>query len=226
MQASITLSQPWHPLLKVLGKSLAGLALATSIVGYGISGLPSLNNTSSHAAIASTISRQAQQSLQPSLPSLTPTAAPLTTAPSTIHSSKQSSSVDHVESAFKSVPTSNMQPLGNGTYVYGQSPDPDTVGSVYMVFNVNDRDVVGAFYMPHSSFDCFRGSFEANELALTIRDSYEQTTFSHSVALVPSEDAIASTNIATITGLEGFYQLDTFTETDQHVLSTCRSEAW
>ena len=204
MQSSMTLSQPWRPLLKVLGKSLAGLALATSIVGYGISGLPLVDSM----AIASTLSRQVQQSLYPSNPALLPSLQ------STLPESTQP-----IESSLS-------QPLSDGTYLYGQSTEAETVGSVYMVFDVKGRDVVGAFYMPHSSFDCFQGSFQANELALTIRDSYEQEEFPYSVALV-SSGAIASEDVQSFDmGLEGFHPINAISENDQRILNTCRAEIW
>ena len=71
----------------------------------------------------------------------------------------------------------------DGVYLYGQSPQPNTIGSEYLVFEVNQGQVIGGFYMPSSSFDCFYGSVEAQKLALTVVDSYEQTPHPYAVAL-------------------------------------------
>ena len=206
MQASMTISQPWRPLLKVLGrslgKSLAGLALATSIVGYGLSGFPSLDGSTS-AAIASTLSRQMQQSLHLS-------------APSSIEKGLDSS-------------ISSPQPipfLEDGTYLYGQSAEAEQVGSAYMVFDVMGQDVVGAFYMPSSSFDCFQGIIQADELALTIHDSYGEGSFPFSVALVTNEEAIASDGTVIVPGksLDGFQPIEGVSDNDQRILATCRAD--
>ncbi|MEB3232963.1 MAG: hypothetical protein VKJ64_18295 [Leptolyngbyaceae bacterium] len=120
-----------------------------------------------------------------------------------------------------------LQPLPDGTYLYGESPLADTIGSAYMVFDVNGQNVVGAFYMPYSSFDCFRGSFQGDELALTIRDSYEQTLFAYGVPLVDGE-AIASTQTPAVTTQhpDGFYPIADLSDADQQILATCRAQTW
>ena len=206
MQASMTISQPWRPLLKVLGrslgKSLAGLALATSIVGYGLSGLPSLDGSTS-AAIASTLSRQMQQSLH---------------APTT---SVMEKGLETLKPLQQAIPF-----LQDGTYLYGQSAEPEQVGSAYMIFDVAGQDILGAFYMPSSSFDCFQGSIQSDELALTIHDSYAQESFPFSVALVTNEEAIASEGTVTIPGktIDGFQPIDGISDNDQRILATCRAD--
>lgn len=200
MQSSITISQPWRPLLKVLGrsvgKSLAGLALATSIVGYGLSGFPSIDGLSS-AAIASTLS------------------------PS-IHSPAPLSKVSEAWIAEQSA----ISFLEDGTYLYGQSTDPGQVGSAYMVFSVEGQNITGAFYMPGSSFDCFQGSIQAEELALTVHDSYSQDSFPFSVALISNEGAIASASNVALPGttIEGFEPIALISENDQRILSTCQAD--
>ncbi|NJO40196.1 MAG: hypothetical protein HC769_12585 [Cyanobacteria bacterium CRU_2_1] len=118
----------------------------------------------------------------------------------------------------------NSQPLANGTYLYGQTPERDQLGAAYMVFEVNQGQVVGAFYMPRSSFDCFYGTVEANQLALTIVDSYEQTIHSYSVALEPTDSVATLGSEATPVGLEGFHSIDGLTENDQRILSTCQTD--
>ena len=117
------------------------------------------------------------------------------------------------------------QPLADGIYLYGQAPERDQLGSAYMVFESNQGQVVGAFYMPHSSFDCFYGNFEADRLALTVIDSYEQTPHPYAVALEPA-DSLATTNPETAApiSLEGFHAIDSVTENDLRILATCRAD--
>lgn len=116
-------------------------------------------------------------------------------------------------------------PLVDGVYVYGQSTEPNQMGSEYLVFEVNQGKVVGGFYMPRSSFDCFYGNVESSKLALTVIDSYEQTPHSYDVAL-QSEGSVAQAGGETAmpVGLEGYHRLDAMTEIDQQVLSTCRAD--
>lgn len=115
------------------------------------------------------------------------------------------------------------QRFPNGVYLYGQSQQPDQLGSAYMVFEVTENQVVGAFYMPHSSFDCFYGEVQAQELALNVIDSYEQTVHPYSVAL-QSNASVAATGGEAIAplSLEGFHQLSALSENDQRILNTCK----
>lgn len=209
MQTSVTLSQPWHPLLTVwqrsFRKSLVGLTLATSIVGYGISGLPLLDGSAS--AIASTFSLQGHPLLHTTDPTTAATStADLETGPLTAQST--------------------LPFLDDGTYLYGQVTEPNQIDSAYMVFDVKGQTIVGAFYMPHSSFDCFQGTIQSDELALTIHDSYSQDTFPFTVALVPNDEAIAfeGTAVAPPMDIDGFQPLESLSDNDQRILSTCRAD--
>jgi hypothetical protein len=117
------------------------------------------------------------------------------------------------------------QPLPDGVYLYGQAQEPEQIGSAYMIFEVNDAEVVGAFYMPQSSFDCFYGDMQTNELALTVIDSYEQTPHPYSVALEQSSDVADAGNPAIApVELEGFNRIDTVSENDQRILQTCQAD--
>ncbi|NJR66409.1 MAG: hypothetical protein HC772_15540 [Leptolyngbyaceae cyanobacterium CRU_2_3] len=122
------------------------------------------------------------------------------------------------------VPASPSSPLANGTYLYGQSATAEQIGSAYMVFEVNQGKVIGAFYMPRSSFDCFYGSLEADQVALTIVDSYEQSLRPYAVALeTTSPVAMAGNETIAPIGLEGFHQISTLSTNDQRILSTCKA---
>ncbi len=115
--------------------------------------------------------------------------------------------------------------LTDGVYVYGQSTEPNQIGSEYLVFEVNQGKVVGGFYMPRSSFDCFYGNVESDKLALTVIDSYEQTRHPYDVALQTEGSIAQATGETTLpVGLEGYHRLDTLTEVDQQVLTTCRAD--
>lgn len=117
------------------------------------------------------------------------------------------------------------QALSDGVYLYGQSAEPDQLGSAYLVFEVQQNQVTGAFYMPHSSFDCFQGEFAGDRLALNIVDSYEQTVHPYSIALqADSSVASADGDAVAPLGLQGFHQLETISENDERILATCQAD--
>jgi len=117
------------------------------------------------------------------------------------------------------------QPFQDGTYLYGQSPNADQIGKAYMVFEVNKNRVIGAFYMPRSSFDCFHGSLRANQLALNVVNSYEQASYPYEVAVKTGSVSASAVDPATPTGLAGYYSLDRLSDNDQHILSTCKAQS-
>lgn len=120
---------------------------------------------------------------------------------------------------------SDAQSLRDGVYLFGQATQPEQLGSAYMVFEVNGNQVVGAFYMPQSSFDCFFGQQQADRLALTVIDSYEQSLHPYSVALA-SDSTVAEAGNPAIAplGLQGFHRLENVSENDQRILSTCQAD--
>lgn len=119
---------------------------------------------------------------------------------------------------------SKVQPLTDGVYLYGQSPERDRIGSAYMVFEVNDGQVVGAFYMPRSSFDCFKGKFEDNQLALTIRETYTQSEYAYALGLESTGSVASATGEATPVNLTGYHPITNVNANDRRILSTCKTD--
>lgn len=115
--------------------------------------------------------------------------------------------------------------LEDGVYLYGQSSKPNQIGKTYAVMEVKQGKVIGAFYMPSSSFDCFHGQLEAEKLALTVVDSYERTSYPYAIALERNYP-VASTGLPPINGLklQGFHGLATISDTDQRILNTCKAD--
>ncbi len=73
--------------------------------------------------------------------------------------------------------------LGNGTYLYGQSARPNQVRQTYMVFEVKNNRVVGAVFMPNSSYDCFHGSLDGDTLNAMVLEPYEGSSYPATVEL-------------------------------------------
>lgn len=112
----------------------------------------------------------------------------------------------------------------DGIYLYGQAPVADQLGMGYVVFESVDQQLVGALYLPQSSFDCFQGQLEGNMMAMMITNSYTQETYPYEIALA-SEGAIASTanGLPAPLSLEGFHQLSAPSENDVRMLETCKA---
>ncbi len=128
--------------------------------------------------------------------------------------------------------TSNNS-LADGIYLQGQSPQTEQIGSTYTVFEIDGDTVVGAFYMPRSSFDCFYGRVEDNALLLTVVDSYSGEASPFSIALneghlMADSDGSAPGNAI---ALDGFYNIETVSGSDsatqtlreRDYLSTCQA---
>jgi hypothetical protein len=115
--------------------------------------------------------------------------------------------------------------LPNGTYLYGETSTPDQIGSAYMVFQVEDAQVTGAFYLPHSSFDCFQGQFQGDRLSLTVVDSYSQTPHDYSLAVQANQYLASATHsVAVPVQIDGYQPIAQVSENDQRMLETCKAD--
>lgn len=205
-------SQPWRTLMERLEKPLTGLFVTLGLVVAGSpnglaqgSELTAAQLTTSSQAAASSIAQAEQSPASPNRESAQPLNGQ-SPRPTTRNAATNRS-------------------LADGVYLYGQSPQPEQLGAAYMVFEVTQGDVVGAFYMPRSSFDCFSGQFEANRLALSIVDSYEQTAYPFAIALDSNSPvAMAGGEAIAPVGLEGFQRIDQLSTNDQRILTTCKAD--
>ena len=115
--------------------------------------------------------------------------------------------------------------LEDGVYLYGESSQPEQIGQAYMVFEVHQGQLTGAFYMPRSSFDCFSGVAQGNQLNLNITESYSQQTYSHTIGFNNSSVVAAvgrqgadKNNLT----LDGFQRLPNLSANDQRILNECK----
>lgn len=114
--------------------------------------------------------------------------------------------------------------LSDGTYLYGKSPTAGTIGSEYLVFQVRNGNVAGAFYMPSSEFACFTGKSDSRNLNLSVVAPYENETYSQQIALEAQSPIANSAGMTVAMGLEGYHRLDTPSENDLRILNTCRAQ--
>ncbi len=113
--------------------------------------------------------------------------------------------------------------LEDGTYLFGQSPNPNEVGSAYAVLSVEGDQAIGAFYQPHSSFDCFTAEVFPDRLAANVIDSYEQTAYPYAVAMTISDSLVAGGGAGAYT-LEGFHRISDLSAQDHEILATCQAD--
>ncbi len=119
--------------------------------------------------------------------------------------------------------SSQMPGLDDGTYLYGESPVADTVGATYFVFEVSGTHLMGAAYQVASSFDCVYGTVTPSALDLTLVDAYDQTPWSHRVAILPGETTVAGLNGGVPQPqLEGLSPIATLSPLDYDLLAACR----
>ena len=128
-------------------------------------------------------------------------------------------------------PVAESQVIPDGVYLYGQSSEPNRVGSEYMVFESRQDRVVGALYLPQSSFDCFYGRRDSQALSLNIVHSYHNTLHTYAVALTSVESTIASTgNLVGDFGLQGLQRIEEVSQNDTRILEMCKEsyqdEVW
>lgn len=119
--------------------------------------------------------------------------------------------------------SSDRTVLEDGNYLFGQTPQPDQIGSAYAVLSVENNQAVGAFYYPHSSFDCFSGQVSPERLAVNVVDSYSRVTYPYEIALTLGDSLVAGSAAPTYT-LEGFHQIDRLSEQDLEMLTVCEAD--
>ncbi|MDJ1175471.1 hypothetical protein [Roseofilum capinflatum] len=114
----------------------------------------------------------------------------------------------------------------DGIYFYGESPQRDQLGQGYMVFEAREQNLLGAFYLPHSSFDCFYGQVTSNQLAMTVINSYDRTAHAYQMGLEPV--AIASNETLETQDLQfkpqGFHRIPELSDLEHEILETCRQD--
>jgi hypothetical protein len=121
-------------------------------------------------------------------------------------------------------PSETTAHFPDGVYFYGESPQLDQLGHGYMVFEARQHKLVGALFLPRSSFDCFYGQVGPNHLGMTVIDSYDRTLHPYQMALEPV--AIASSPDAQNLQFkpEGMHRIAELRDDELGYLETCRQD--
>jgi hypothetical protein len=115
-------------------------------------------------------------------------------------------------------------PMADGTYLYGQTAEPEQIGQEYLVFQINQGKVVGAVYLPQSEFSCFSGTVDAAQMSLSIIDPYDKTVYPYNIALENRSPIASQGGLPRDLGLEGYQQISEIGENDRRILNTCRQQ--
>lgn len=131
----------------------------------------------------------------------------------------------------KEAPAKGKLPQKDGIYLYGQSPKPEQIGKEYMVMELRQNKVTGAFYLPHSEFSCFSGNLKQGRLVLTVAagpetDSVDNPS-SQQVAAASNGDYLRNSDeqftYPYAVALQNYYQLPSVSENDRSILTSCKN---
>lgn len=123
----------------------------------------------------------------------------------------------------KNATLSPVTSLPDGTYLYGESEQPDQPNHTYFVFEVKGGAVTGALYAPNSSFDCTQGKFGPQQLALSIIDTYDKTSIPLTMAATYGGTVAGLDPVAEL-GLDGMKRVQgEISDRDRQILATCKA---
>lgn len=94
--------------------------------------------------------------------------------------------------------------LEDGTYLYGEVPQPNQIGKGYTLFKHYQGTVVGALYYPRSEFDCFKGVLTENTLDIKSVGAYDSAV------------------VALEINLTDLYSIQQISPNDQRLLAACQ----
>ena len=73
--------------------------------------------------------------------------------------------------------------LSNGTYMYGETNVPGTVGREYVVFDNQGGQAVGAVFLAGSEYSCFSGQVHGDQLKMMVQDGYADAERPYNISL-------------------------------------------
>jgi hypothetical protein len=128
---------------------------------------------------------------------------------------------DRVSQTDMAQASKQQSPLADGVYLYGQSPKPEQIGQEYLVFKVQQNQVIGAIYLPQSEFNCFSGTVDAHQMNLSIVDPHDNAVYPFAILLESVSPVASSGNLPRAVGLEGYHQISNVSDSDRRILDMC-----
>lgn len=121
-----------------------------------------------------------------------------------------------------------------GVYLFGRSPEPNQIGQEYIVFEMRQGKVIGAFYLPQSEFSCFQGSLNAGKLDLTIANDSNSDAYSDPIADAQNSPQVATASNPQLgdqfghssnysVALQNYHQIASISSIDKQILAACKN---
>jgi hypothetical protein len=110
-------------------------------------------------------------------------------------------------------------PAANGIYLYGESDRPETIGKEYIIFERIGNKTVGAFYLPRSEFNCFKGQFQGSRLNVTLTDAFDRQKYNFSLNLNPR--GLTASKLPMM-GEPTYQPLGKISDNDRRILNACK----
>lgn len=122
--------------------------------------------------------------------------------------------------ALADIPTKiNGTPLTTGVYLYGESDRPEVIGKEYIIFERIGNKTVGAFYLPRSEFNCFKGQFQGSRLNVTLTDAFDRQKYNFSLNLNPR--GLTASKLPMM-GEPTYQPLGKISDNDRRILNACK----
>jgi hypothetical protein len=110
-------------------------------------------------------------------------------------------------------------PATSGVYLYGESDRPEVIGKEYIIFERIGNKTVGAFYLPRSEFNCFKGQFQGSRLNVTLTDAFDRQKYNFSLNLDPKG---LTASKSPMMGEPTYQPLGKISTNDRRILNACK----
>jgi hypothetical protein len=110
-------------------------------------------------------------------------------------------------------------PETSGVHLYGESDRPEVIGKEYIIFERIGNKTVGAFYLPRSEFNCFKGQFQGSRLNVTLTDAFDRQKYNFTLKLNPS--GLTASKLPMM-GEPTYQPLGKISDNDRRILSACK----
>jgi hypothetical protein len=110
-------------------------------------------------------------------------------------------------------------PATNGVYLYGESDRPEVIGKEYIIFERIGNKTIGAFYLPRSEFNCFKGQFQGSRLSVTLTDAFDRQKYNFSLNLNPR--GLTASKLPMM-GEPTYQPLGKISDNDRRILNACK----
>lgn len=110
-------------------------------------------------------------------------------------------------------------PATSEIHLYGESDRPEVIGKEYIIFERIGNKTIGAFYLPRSEFNCFKGQFQGSRLNVTLTDAFDRQKYNFILNLNPS--GLTASKLPMM-GEPTYQPLGKISDNDRRILNACK----